>query len=96
MSKTVYLNPDNTVREIVPDYALPVSKWYGPSFASRCVDAPDDVVQGMVYDSETRTFSEPVESAAEPTTEEILLELAADHEYRLSLQEMGLSESDLL
>lgn len=32
----------------------------------------------------------------EPTTEEILLELAADHEYRLSLQEMGLSESDLL
>lgn len=50
----------------------------------------------MVYDSETRTFSEPVESAAEPTTEEILLELAADHEYRLSLQEMGLNESDLL
>ena len=96
MSKTVYLNPDNTVREIVPDYALPVSKWYGPSFASRCVDAPDDVVQGMVYDSETRTFSEPVEPATEPTTEEILLELAADHEYRLSLQEMGLSESDLL
>ena len=96
MSKKVYLNPDNTVREVIPEYALPVSKWYGESFASRCVDAPDDVLQGMVYDPETRTFSEPVEPATEPTTEEILLELAADHEYRLSLQEMGLSESDLL
>ena len=50
----------------------------------------------MVYDLETRKFSEPVEPATEHTTEEILLELAADHEYRLSLQEMGLSESDLL
>ncbi len=39
---------------------------------------------------------EGTELANEPTTEEILLELAADHEYRLSLQEMGLSESDLL
>lgn len=96
MSKKVYLNPDNTVREVIPEYALPVSKWYGESFASRCVDAPDDVVQGMVYDLETRKFSEPVEPATEHTTEEILLELAADHEYRLSLQEMGLSESDLL
>ncbi len=36
------------------------------------------------------------EPASELTAEEILLELAADHEYRLSLQEMGLSESDLL
>ena len=26
--KTVYLNEDNTVREIIPEYALPPEKWY--------------------------------------------------------------------
>lgn len=37
----------------------------------------------------------PPEPEPELTTEELLLGLAADHEYRISLQEMGLSESDL-
>lgn len=36
------------------------------------------------------------EPEPEATTEELLLGLAADHEYRISLQEMGLSESDLI
>lgn len=31
----------------------------------------------------------------EPTTEELLLETAADHEYRLCLMELGVSEDDL-
>lgn len=31
----------------------------------------------------------------EPTTEELLLEMAADHEYRLCLMELGVSENDL-
>lgn len=38
----------------------------------------------------------PTEPEPEATTEELLLGLAADHEYRISLQEMGLSESDLI
>lgn len=33
--------------------------------------------------------------APEPTTEELLLETAADHEYRLCLMELGVSENDL-
>ena len=33
--------------------------------------------------------------APEPTTEELLLETAADHEYRLCLMELGVSEDDL-
>ena len=33
--------------------------------------------------------------APEPTTEELLLETAADHEYRICLMELGVSEEDL-
>lgn len=33
--------------------------------------------------------------APEPTTEELLLETAADHEYRLCLMELGVTEDDL-
>lgn len=33
--------------------------------------------------------------APEPTTEELLLETAADHEYRICLMELGVSENDL-
>lgn len=57
MSKTVYLNSDNTVREIIPDYALPVEKWYGAEFARRCVEAPDDVEHGWIYNEESGVVS---------------------------------------
>lgn len=33
--------------------------------------------------------------APEPTTEELLLETAADHEYRICLMELGVTENDL-
>lgn len=33
--------------------------------------------------------------APEPTTEELLLETAADHEYRICLMELGVTEDDL-
>lgn len=33
--KTVYLNEDNTIREIIPEYALPPEKWYSEAFARR-------------------------------------------------------------
>ena len=51
----------NIVVEKIPDYALPVAKWYGEEFAKQCVEAPEDVKCGMVYDPETNTFSEPKE-----------------------------------
>lgn len=49
--KTVRLQ-SNVVVEIIPDYALPVAQWYGEAFAAQCVEAPDEVAQGWVYDGE--------------------------------------------
>lgn len=72
--KTVRLK-ETKVREIIPDYALPVEKWYGKVFAAECVEAPDEVEQGWIYDPATGSFSEPVPVAdqePEATTEELL------------------------
>ncbi len=66
---------NNIVVEKIPFYAEPVSKWYGEEFAKQCVEAPEDVKCGMVYDPETNTFSELKEESVaqkEPTTAEIL------------------------
>ena len=71
----IVLVKENKVREIIPEYALPVEKWYGAAFAAECVEAPDEVEQGWVYDPVTGVFSEfaeTPESEPEPTTEEIL------------------------
>ncbi|WP_312281459.1 hypothetical protein, partial [Oscillibacter sp.] len=43
--KTVFVR-NSTVIEIIPNYALPVEKWYGAEFAAQCVEAPDEVEQG--------------------------------------------------
>lgn len=71
--KTVRLK-ENVVVEIIPEYALPVNKWYGEKFAAECIEAPDCVDQGWQYDGEN--WNEPVYNSApkeaEPTTEEIL------------------------
>lgn len=64
--KTVRLE-NNIVREIIPEYALPVEKWYGAKFAAQCMEAPDEVEQRWTYAPETDTWSEP--AADEPTTE---------------------------
>ena len=57
--KTVRLK-DNIVVEIIPEYALPVEKWYGKAFAEQCMEAPDEVEQHWAYNPETGSFSEPV------------------------------------
>ena len=71
--KIVYLDPDNSVREILPEatYEKGAAFWYGPEFAERCVEAPDDVEQGYVYNAETGIFSKPSYNvpAPEPETE---------------------------
>jgi hypothetical protein len=60
------------VVEKIPDYALPVEKWYGEKFAKQCVDAPDEVEQGWRYAD--GVFTKPNESIpeSEATIEEIL------------------------
>ena len=47
----------NVVREVIPEYAHPVEKWYGAAFAAECMEAPDEVEQRWVYYPETGTFS---------------------------------------
>lgn len=58
--KKVKLTQENIVWEIIPDYALPIEEWYGAAFAAECVEAPDEVEQGWVYDAESGTFSPPL------------------------------------
>lgn len=72
--KTVRLS-ENKVVEIIPEYALPVAKWYGEAFAAQCIEAPNEVEQNWAYDPETNTFSEPTnepepEPEPEPTLED--------------------------
>ena len=61
--KTVRLE-GNIVREIIPSYGLPVQQWYGADFAAQCMEAPDEVQQGMVYSG--GSFAWPVPPDPEP------------------------------
>ena len=56
---------NGAVREIIPPAAtLPsITHWYGAAFAAECVEAPDNVRQGWVYDAGAGTFAEPVADA---------------------------------
>ena len=91
--KTVRL-ADNVVREIIPDYALPVEKWYGKAFAAECVEALNEVEQGWVYDPATGSFSPPgPEPEPEPTPEERIVELEAQNAL-LTAQVQALSQQN--
>ena len=67
----------NRVIEVIPDEARPVSKWYNESFASQCVEAPDEVQPNWSYDPKTGTFSdeypEPISEPEESTTTDDVL-----------------------
>lgn len=49
----------NIVREIVPEYAMPIDDYYPNDFVASCVEAPDYVYEGWVYNESDNTFSEP-------------------------------------
>ena len=83
--KTVYLNEDNTVREIIPEYALPPEKWYSEAFARRCVEVQDDVEQGWRYNPET---GQATPGTRPPSEEDITLDMLAEHEARLCMLEL--------
>lgn len=88
--KTVKLK-DNIVAEVIPDYALPVGKWYGADFAAQCVEAPDEVEQLWVYNPATGAFSVPVDVQKPDENPELtmddLAEAALDLETRLLMLE---------
>lgn len=48
---------NNIVVEIIPEYAIPVEQWYGEDFAKTCVEAPENVEVGWIYNKEDHTFS---------------------------------------
>ena len=84
---------NNIVVEIIPEYALPVEKWYGAEFAAQCVEAPDNIEQGMVYAHETGTFAEPPKPPIpQMTTQEAILDKLTELEYRQDLMALGLTE----
>lgn len=83
--KTVYLNEDNTVREIIPEYALPPEKWYSEAFARRCVEVQDNVEQGWFYNPETGQAT-PDTRPSEPQP--------PSAEKRLGLLEEALAQTD--
>ncbi len=88
--KIVYLNDDNSVREILPEatYEKGPAFWYGNEFSSHCVQAPNDVEQGMIYDPNTESFSvasEPTDP--EPTAED---QMRADIDFCLAM--LGVTE----
>lgn len=62
MKKIVYIDVDmykrKYVREIIPDECTPIVDWYNEDFASRCIEAPENVQQNMIYNPETGIFSE--------------------------------------
>lgn len=58
---------NGAVREIIPDYALPVEKFYSAAFCAQCVEAPDEVEQHWTYDPDSGTFSPPAEPEPEPS-----------------------------
>lgn len=83
------------VREVIPDYALPVEKWYGEEFAAQCVEAPDEVDQRWVYDSKTGTFSQPVEPEPGPEYTEMQIVQQDITDLQLSDIEQGQAITDL-
>ena len=58
---------DGIVQEIIPTEATvpSVAAWYGAEFAAQCVEAPEGVCQGWVYNSEIKTFVNPLVKTVE-------------------------------
>lgn len=57
--RVAYMNPDNTVREIIPDECRPVEYWYNAEFASHCMEIPDYVSWNWEYDPDNEKWYEP-------------------------------------
>jgi hypothetical protein len=84
---------------ILPGSSIPsiegIAHFYGADFASHCKEAPDEAEQGWSYDPEGNTFSPPPEEPGpEPVFQQIspmaeLEAMAVDHEYRLTMLELG-------
>jgi hypothetical protein len=96
--KTVRIS-NGIVAEIIPEAAaIPsVSHWYGGAFAAACVEAPDEVEQGWIYNPVAGTFVPPP-AETEPPLDELtqlrlaLAELAEAQEADQTATELALAE----
>lgn len=59
--KTVRIN-NNIIVETIPDYCLPLEKWYPRSFCEQCIEVDDYVEENMVYNEETNKYEHPIVS----------------------------------
>lgn len=84
---------------------IPIEKRYPTAFIERLVYVEEvmDIQEGYVYDPETGVFSPPPEpeyteeaeteeTETEPTAQDDIDAMLVDHEYRLTLLELGLTE----
>lgn len=62
------------VFEIIPEDARPLEKYYNEDFISQCVEAPDEVEQHWVYDSNNGSFSTPQKNEESKDPIDLLLE----------------------
>lgn len=104
----VYLDDNSIVQEIIPDFnsafaTLPISERYPPQFVSHLLYVDDSaaVSEGMRWDgSEFVIVPEPeppeypdVDPATtEPTAQDDTDALMVDHELRITMLELGLTE----
>lgn len=65
---------DGVVKEVIPDYAIPVMEHYGKEFARLCMEAPDEVKPNWYYDPGSNTFSESPFGQPNPTVESLVAE----------------------
>ncbi len=97
---------NGTVWELIPEIDarfpdVPITDRFAPDFLAQTIQVADDtqVQVGQIYDPESGTFADPPApepvAQGEPTLAEQIAdqqELAVDHEYRITLLELGVTE----
>ncbi|MEA4932939.1 MAG: hypothetical protein VB071_05045 [Lawsonibacter sp.] len=98
---------DGKAHESIPEHdgafpGVPIEARYSNDILSKCIQSETPVQSGWLYDAASGTFSAPPdpEPAAEteptavdePTAQEDIYSMMIDHEYRLTLMELGVTE----
>lgn len=99
---------NHIVWEIIPEFdsrfpGVPVTERYSPEILQDTIVVPDDTIVsvGQIYNPEDGTFSDaptptPVEPPEQSLADQVAdqQELTIDHEYRITLLELGVDEND--
>lgn len=99
---------NHIVWEIIPEFdpafpGVPVTERYSPEILQDTIVVPDDTIVsvGQIYNPEDGTFSDaptptPIEHPEQSLADQVAdqQELNIDHEYRITLLELGVDEND--